>query len=149
MSDLSLLLDAVTDIKNDVINSMQSNNRFATGETVAALEVTNNDSSVQLLAPLYVDALEFGRGPTSPDAIPGDPPMIERIKAWCAAKGIEDGAAWAIKKNIDKVGYPGKPGVLTEPLSDDNISRRITPATESIASDLSKRVADLFDLLEV
>ena len=72
--------------------------------------------------------------------------MIDRIKQWCQAKGIPDKAAWAIKKSIDKKGYKGIPGILSEPLGDDNLNRRLTQATDSISDNTTRQIADLFDL---
>lgn len=143
-----ILTDLINNIKTDVINSMQSKGRYATGETVAALETVVNDDTGQLLAPAYIDALELGRGPTSPGATAGDPPLIDKIKEWTAAKGI-DINPYAITKQIHKQGYPGKPGVLTEPLSDDNINMRVDEAMEIYSDQLAKEVLDLFGIMDV
>lgn len=143
-----VLTDFLTAVRTDVVNSLQSNGRFATGETIANIEVEATDSDGQITAPWWIDALEVGRKPTSPGASAGDPPMIDRIKAWCAAKGIDEKAAWAIKKSIDKKGYPGKPGVLTEPLSDDNINSKLNMAAELIAGNLQQEIADIFNVFD-
>lgn len=142
----SIISNLLTAIRTDVINSMQSTGRYATGETVAALEITTTESGGQLLAPWWIDALEKGRRPTSEGATPGDPPMIERIKAWCAAKGIDTKAAWAIKKSIDKYGYPGKPGVLTQPL--EQADKHIADAMDQIATNYQKEILDLFKVFD-
>jgi hypothetical protein len=62
--------------------------------------------------------------------------MIERIKQWCQAKSIPEREAWAIKRAIDKYGTKPKPGLLTEPLSDENIDRRLKPVMENMANEL-------------
>lgn len=144
-----ILLDIMNNIQTDVINSMQSKGRYATGETMAALEIVQNGTQVQLLAPKHIDALEYGRGPTTAGAVAGNPPLIDRIKAWCDAKGIDQKAAWAIKKNIDKVGYPGIQGVLTEPLSDDNLDRRLNAGLEEIANDFGQRAIEALMTAEI
>jgi hypothetical protein len=59
--------------------------------------------------------------------------MIQRIQQWCRAKGISGKAAWAIKKSIDKKGYKGVAGIITEPLGDENIGRRLSPVMNRIA----------------
>jgi hypothetical protein len=121
-------------LKTDVINSMQANGKYTTGQTARQITIVENGNNVQLQFPDYTLALEMGRGPTSKNAVAGDPPMIQRIQQWCQAKGIPDKAAWAIKKSIDKKGYKGKPGILTEPLSNKNISLRLNPVLDDIAS---------------
>lgn len=148
MDQQQILTDLITGLKTDVINSMQSKGKYATGETVANLTDAVSNDYAALFAPWWIDALEVGRKPTSQGAQPGTPPMIDNIKAWCLAKGIPIGAAWAIKKNIDKVGYPGKPGVLTEPLSDDNVNARVNVACELISQIQGERVAELFNVFE-
>ena len=127
-------------LKTDVINSMQANDRFATGQTVQQIMIVENDDNVQLQFPDYMMALETGRAPTSAGAMQGNPPMIGRIQQWCQAKGISDKAAWAIKKSIDKKGYPGKAGILTEPLSDENINMRLDPTLDDMATLISKEL---------
>jgi hypothetical protein len=131
-------------LKADVIHSLQANGKMATGQTVQQITVTNDGNGGQLQLPAYIQLLETGRGPTSSNPVPGNPPMIDRIKAWCEAKGLPDKAAWAIKKSIDKNGFKGIPGILSEPLGDDNINLRLNPATENIADVIAQQILDSF-----
>src|SRR5579864_1676917 len=94
-------------LKADLINSLQTNGKYATGRTAKQLTVAEVDGKVELQLPGYMQLLETGRWPTSKNAVAADPPMIQRIQQWCKAKGIPDNAAWAIKKSIDKKGYKG------------------------------------------
>src|SRR5580704_6318558 len=125
-------------LKTDVINSMQANGKNATGQTAKQFIIAANGGNVQLQLPGYTQLLETGRGPTNSNAVAGNPPMIQRIQQWCQAKGIPDKAAWAIKKSIDKRGYKGKPGIMSEPLGDDNINQRLSPVLENLAHELSE-----------
>jgi hypothetical protein len=129
-------------LKIDVINSLQAEGSNATGQTAKMLTIAQDGDNLQLRLPGYMQLLETGRGPTSADAVAGDPPMIQRIQAWCQSKGIPDKAAWAIKKSIDKNGYKGKPGILSEPLGDDNIALRLDPVLEDTASLLIAQLLD-------
>lgn len=146
MDTSTILTTLLTNIRTDVVNSMQSKGRYATGETVAALEVVIDGNKGKLLAPWWIDAQEKGRKPTSQGVPAGEPPMIERIKAWCDAKGIDQKAAWAIKKSIDKYGYRGIPGVLTEPL--EAADRHISEAAEQLANIQAQKVLDLFNIFD-
>jgi hypothetical protein len=130
-------------LKTDVINSMQANGKNATGQTAKQLTIVDNGWNVQLQLPSYMQLLETGRGPTSPDAVAGVPPMVQRIQQWCQAKGIPGKAAWAVKKSIDKKGFKGIPGILTGPLGDDNINLRLNQVIDSIALEISKGLIDL------
>ncbi len=129
---LTLFLDS---IRSDLINSLQSKGSVS-AQTISQMTVTTQGDKAQLQIPGFLQILESGRGPTSKNAVPGNPPMIQRIKQWCQEKGIPEKEAWAIKKSIDKKGFKGKPGILTEPLSAENIDLRLKPVMESIANEL-------------
>lgn len=131
-------------LKTDLIHSMQAKGKYATGQAARQITIDTNGDNAQLQLPGYIQLLETGRGPTSKNALPGIPPMIDRIKQWCQAKGIPEHAAWAIKKSIDKKGYPGTPGILSGPLGDANINLRLGQNISPIADDL---VAELVDLV--
>jgi len=131
-------------LKSDLIHSMQAKGKYATGQTARQITIDTNGDNAQLQLPGYIQLLETGRSSTGKNAIPGNPPMIDRIKQWCQAKGIPDQAAWAIKKSIDKKGYPGTPGILSGPLGDANINLRLSQNISPIADDL---VAELVDLV--
>jgi len=133
-------------LKADIIHSLQSNGKYATGQTVKQINVNTNGDSQQLQIPAHIQILETGRGPTGKNAIPGSPPMIDRIKQWCQAKGIPDKAAWAIKKSIDKKGFKGLPGVLTEPLSETNINLRLDQNIDPMADALVQQIIDSIGL---
>jgi hypothetical protein len=133
MNNLTTFLDQ---LKTDVINSMQAKGSYATGQTAKNIKVVVEGDKGQLQIPGILQILEKGRGPTSKNALPGNPPMIERIKQWCQAKGIPEREAWAIKKAIDKHGTKPRPGLLTEPLSTENLDRRLKPVMEKMANEL-------------
>ena len=122
---------------------MQANGRNATGQTAKQLTITEDGAKVQLQLPGYMQLLETGRAPTGPDAVTGDPPMIQRIQQWCQAKGIPEKAAWAVKKSIDKKGFKGILGILTEPLGDNNIDLRLNQVMDSIAREISEELIKL------
>ncbi|HVW14933.1 MAG TPA: hypothetical protein VHB54_13950 [Mucilaginibacter sp.] len=129
-------------LKNDVIHSLQANGKLATGQTAQNITIADDGGGAHLQLPAHIRFLESGRGPTGANVAAGGPPMIERIKQWCAAKGIPDQAAWAIKKSIDKKGYPGIPGILSEPLGEANISLRLNPVTDAIAETIARQLLD-------
>jgi len=147
MTNNQILTDLLTTLKTDLINSLQSKGSITTGQTAQQITVVkNNDNNIQLQLPAYLIELENGRGPTSKNAVAGDPPMIQRIQQWCRAKGIPDSAAWAVKKKIDKVGYPGKPGILTQPLGNDNINARLDQSLEDLANNISSQILNAIQI---
>jgi hypothetical protein len=133
-------------LKTDVIHSMQANGKYATGQTAQQITIEGDGDSYQLNLPAYMQALKTGRAPTSKNAVPGNPPMIDRIKQWCQAKCIPDKAAWAIKRSIDKNGYKGTPGILSESLSDDNINLRLDQVAGPWADELVQSISDQLGL---
>jgi len=132
-AQLTIFLDS---LKTDLVNSMQAKGSYGSGQTAKEITITTDGNKAQLQIPFVLQVLEKGRGPTGKNAAQGSPPMIDRIKQWCQQKGIPEREAWAIKKSIDKYGFKGKPGLLTEPLSPENIDQRLQPAMESLANEL-------------
>ena len=130
-------------LRTDIINSLQAAGSAATGQTAKSLTIIQDDDGCQLQIPGYMQLLETGRAPTSLNPVAGNPPMIQRIQQWCQAKGIPDKAAWAIKKSIDKKGFKGIPGLLTEPLGDDNINLRLNQVMDGIAGEISEELLKL------
>lgn len=126
-------------LKTDIINSMQAKGSGGS-QTAQQISITQTENGLQLQLPAYLLILERGRGPTSKNPVAGDPPMIQRIQQWCREKGIDDKAAWAIKKKIDKVGYPGKPGIITEPLGEDNINSRLQDPLTQLAESITAQI---------
>jgi hypothetical protein len=143
--DTEQLILFLESLKTDVINSLQAAGSYASGQTAKSLTVVQDAGSFQLQMPGYMRLLETGRAPTSSSPIAGDPPMIQRVQQWCQAKGIPDKAVWAIKKSIDKKGYKGKPGILSNPLSDDNINLRLSPALGKIAGEVAQLLISLIE----
>jgi len=140
------LISFLESLKTDLIHSMQVQGKYATGQIAKQITVSIDGNNAQLQLPGYLQLLETGRSPTGKIALPGNPPMIDRIKQWCQAKGIPDKAAWAIKKSIDKKGFPGTPGILSEPLSDANINLRLSQNTNPMADDIVQSIVDSIEL---
>jgi len=137
------LIPFLESLRTDIINSLQAAGSNSTGQTAKSLTIVKGNAGLRLQMPEYMQLLETGRGPTGKNPVAGNPPMIDRIHAWCRVKGIPDKAEWAIKKSIDKKGYKGKPGILSEPLDEANIAQRLTPALETIADEIGSLLIDM------
>jgi hypothetical protein len=122
-------------LKEDLIKSLQLNGKSVSAQTISQLVITENGDALNLQIPAYLQLLETGRGPTGKNAMPGNPPMIQRIQQWCRNRGIPDKAAWAIKKSIDKKGFKGIDGIISIPLSENNINTRLSPIMERMADE--------------
>jgi hypothetical protein len=139
MNTDEILNEIAAALKTEIINSLQAKGSGG-NQTAQQITITKTDNGIQLQLPAYLLILEKGRGPTSKNPVPGNPPMIQRIQQWCQEKGIDDKAAWAIKKKIDKAGYPAKPGIITEPLSNDNINNRLTAPLTQLAEAITAQI---------
>ena len=129
-------------LRTDLLNSLQSRGKPPSGQTLQQITIEGDENSAILQVPGFLAILEKGRGPTGKNAVKGNPTMIDRIKQWCQAKGIPDKAAWAIKKSIDKKGFKGTPGLLTEPLGDANINIRLNQTLNQVADTITTQIAD-------
>lgn len=109
------LVKSIKTIKENIYKSLKAKGRYATGKTQKAIHEAIDGLNAKILGPAYIEALEIGRGPTKPGAAAGNPPLVESIKEWMAAKNIK-GSAWAIANKIHKEGYKGKSGAITDGL---------------------------------
>lgn len=116
-------------IMAELIASMHRYGRVASGRTINAIELhVEGDSRMYISGPAYIFALEKGRKPTGatgPFPRYGGLTFKESLKLWMAAKGIEAKAFYPIYRSINKKGFAGTPGVLTQPLSDQAIDKAL------------------------
>ena len=139
--------DALAGLQQSLIASLNSAGRFATGKTAAAIQIeTISPEHTRLVAPDFFYALETGRKPTGAGAAKGDPTLFQSIQEWCSAKGIDPKAAWPITESIHKNGYPGTPGVISEPLSEDNIEKYFKPALGDLAGLFAMKVLETLNI---
>jgi hypothetical protein len=134
-----LLAVFIGDVKERVIQSMRDHDRVATGQTIDSFTTVVTPLGATIYAPQYVVALEKGRGPYKGGG-QGSVAMIDSIKQWCIARGIDEKFAYAIKKKIDAEGYKGRAGVLTDVLSEDHISEPLNALTASITQSLTSLI---------
>lgn len=141
----SSLLEVVQGLKEDLAESLKTNGRYASGRTEEQIIPSATDHSAQLDAPGWIYALQDGRKPTSEGATAGSPTLFEAIKEWCAYKGIDQKLAYPITKKIHEEGYAGTPGIIDEPLSDENIDKHLNKALGDIATLFTNDVSKAID----
>lgn len=92
-----------TQVINEMKTRLVNLGKVATGSLLKSLkyniEDTEDGLTLFILANDYVDYVDKGRPA-------GKMPPIDNIKQWCKVKGIDEGAAWPIAKNISKFGIP-------------------------------------------
>lgn len=103
--------EILTEFANKSIEIIQKNmdrlNANATGDgsnSLNAKYVLNEKfEGIEVWGERYLEAVEFGRKPTPKGTSAGSPTLVEAIKRWIAAKGL-DLNPYAVAKNIHKFG---------------------------------------------
>lgn len=139
MQNNDVLLALAKQLKADVEQSLRSQGRYATGKTAAAIQVVPTPGGIQLLGPAYLNTLELGRRPTPKGAGRGQSSLFSHINQWLAAKGLNLNP-FAVTNSIHKKGYKGKPGVISQPLSPENIDARLQSCMATLAGTFSNEV---------
>jgi len=96
--------------------SLESNNRVATGKTNAAIRSESDANGFKVYAPNHITALQDGRKPSSGGGSGAG--FFEDIIEWCRARGIDERAAYPIYRKINREGYEGTPNVIDDPIND-------------------------------
>src|SRR5687767_10111072 len=117
-------------------SNISATGQNATGETANSLRVQvtqeGNKYRMQLFGRPFFRTIETGRRPT-PDKKPSRE-MIDNIRAWCDARGINESAAWAIATKINKQGtYLWRQGGRQDV---------ITPAIDVFLNDVSAELLE-------
>lgn len=114
-----LIEEFLNEIKQELIDYLDTEDRNATGRSKASLQVVNmTDTSGQLVGSDGIEYVFRGRGP-------GKMPPIWNIIEWCAARGLPRSAAWAIAKRISEAGtrlYQSGRNVLDEIITEQRIN---------------------------
>lgn len=144
-------------ITGNLIASMHRYGRVATGRTIRDIEyIVLGPERLQVLGPEHLIQLDRGRGKTSPSGPYqryGGMTFKDSLRLWMEAKGIPEGkhkeggygpVLWAIVTNIHKHGFPGSPGLLSKPLSDEAIDKALNENLGPLADLYAKQIVDLF-----
>lgn len=126
MTELNAILNELTEsLVEKIQNNLSSSGTNATGRTSAGLEFKINEegsvTTIEVLANPFTGVVETGRKET-PDKKPSAG-MIENLKEWTAARGIDEKAVWGIATNINKEGTKlyqkgGRTDIYTEPFNE-------------------------------
>lgn len=121
-----------------------------TGKTARSVkyEVFDNGptATLRIVGRPYFMAVQTGRRPT-----PGIKPsktFVDNIREWCAAAGIEQGAAYAIARNINQKGtklwQKGGNTIISDIVNQSLIDKISQDALEKFANYYLVSVANLF-----
>lgn len=160
MSD-SLLTNLGNAIKTALVTSQKERDAVATGRTIRDTEViTEGNTRVYIVGPAHLLALERGRKPTSatgPYQQYGYNGLSfkDNLRLWMEARKIDEGKIppggygpilWAIYTKINQKGYEARRGIITDPLSDDNLNKLMDEHLGPLAGIYATEVLnELFD----
>lgn len=123
--------------------NIQATGTTATGKTARSLryEVTQQGQkfSFKVFGRPFVYSVETGRKSTPQYEKPSIQ-FVSAIREWARAKGVEEGAAYAIAKSIHQKGT----GLFRKGGRQDIITPVVESLPETITKDLAKRFADQF-----
>lgn len=124
------------ELMNNIRINLGRTGGTATNETSQSLRIEIKQEGtkykMQMFGRPFFMSIETGRKPT-PEKKPSRQ-MLDRIKLWCDARGIDESAVWAIATDINKRG--------TALWRAGGRQDRVTPAVNEFQSDVSQHLLD-------
>ena len=137
----TIIQDFLETMKLELIAYMDSENRNATGQSKASIQVVNiTGSTGQLIGAEWIAFVFKGRGP-------GKMPPIDKIIDWCNARGIPRNVAWVIARNISEIGtklWREKRNIFNEIITDEKINTFIESISRIYQARLNSDIQELF-----
>ena len=137
----TIIQDFLETMKLELIAYMDSENRNATGQSKASIQVVNiTGSTGQLIGAEWIAFVFKGRGP-------GKMPPIDKIIDWCNARGIPRNVAWVIARNISESGtklWREKRNIFNEIITDEKINTFIESISRIYQARLNSDIQELF-----
>lgn len=137
---------------NSIKANLQKYNRNATGKASASLRFeikeNGNVTTLQVLGEQYIYHLEYGRGATKQRG--GGVFTVKNIADWIIAKGIQselplNTLAFLIYRKINRDGYKGTVGVITDAINPNTISQIAkkvgAEVTQTIVKDIKNAIS--------
>lgn len=129
--DISVAITKALELaKKSIQSNLASSGRNASGKTSKSIRITSKVESDRVTGTMYgssvLESLEFGRGKTKNA---GSTRSWEKdLRDWMRIRGIDQSAFYPIWRKINRDGYKGTKGLVTDP---------INVLTDSLAKELS------------
>jgi hypothetical protein len=150
---LEQTLDRIaTEIESEIRANLERYNRNASGNASRSLRheitPTNLGQKVTIYGASYLCQLEYGRGATKGGG--GQKFTVQMIADWIVAKGLTydiplQSLAYLIWKKINRVGYEGTKGVITDAINPIKINAYLKQlggeVTKSLVKDLKNALS--------
>ena len=119
---------------NALKDNLTKNDRVATGKTRDSIKksVTVNGSKIEgvITSNKALDVIRTGRKPTGGTPT-GTSVWFDQLRDWVKARGIPEGATYAIFKKIHEKGWEGTPNIIYDVIDEnwiDGLNREISRA---------------------
>ena len=113
----------LNDLRQDIIKSLKDSGRNASGKTANSMRVEVKERGGGVTGILYgsevLDILEYGRSP-SKGGQKGNRTWEKELREWMQIIGISQDAFYPIWRKINRDGYKGTPGLISNPIDKFN-----------------------------
>lgn len=137
----TVIHDFLNTMKEELIAYMDANDRNASGQSRASIQVVNiTGSTGQLIGAEWIAFVFKGRAP-------GKMPPIDKIIDWCNAKGIPRAVAWVIARNIADSGtklWQQRRNIFNEIITEEKINTFVESLSKIYTARLETELIDLF-----
>ena len=115
---VDILNKSLESLKMDIQDNLRKNNRVASGKTSKSLRIKIDANANQvkgtLLGSTVLDSLEYGRGATKNAGSSAS--WEKELRDWMRIRGIDQGAFYPIWRKINRDGYEGTGGLVSDPV---------------------------------
>ena len=115
---VDILNKSLESLKLDIQDSLRKNNRVASGKTSKSLRIKIDANANQvtgtLLGSTVLDNLEYGRKSTKNAGTTAS--WEKQLRDWMRIRGIEQSAFYPIWLKINRDGYEGTDGLVSDPV---------------------------------
>jgi len=137
----TIIRDFLDTMKDELIAYMDSNDRNATGQSKASIQVINvTGSTGQLVGAEWINYVFKGRAP-------GKMPPLDKIIDWCNARGIPRGVAWVIAKNIADSGtklWQERRNIFNEVITEEKVNTFIKNLSDIYTARFRTEIISMF-----
>jgi len=139
---IASVIQILTNAGQSLSNQIKANTPKATGKMANSVgyevKATNTEVGLKITAAPFFRVVETGRGPTRENYERGETTLLEAIKQWTKAKGIDEGLAYAITKKIHKEGTKlykagGRKDVFSNVITDRAIQKLENSVLDALA----------------
>ena len=113
-----ILTKGLEKTKVAIQKNLASSGRNASGETSKSLKVVSSSTPTQIRASLVgssvLEVLEYGRGKTKNPSSKAT--WAADLRGWMRIRGIPEGAFYPIWRKINREGYKGTQGIVSNPV---------------------------------